>query len=241
MSLWLDAADAATVSLSGSNVTQWNDKSGNGKNAVQSSATLRPTYTANLLNGKGGLTYDGVNDCLQVASFVTKPFVTAFIVTKTTNANPFFMEQGPNVNTNDGFYIFGANAYAASTRRSPNFNFASAPVNWLGSTDAIISYLSTATPAVTGSIYSIWKNGTTVSLTQSTSTTVGNTNTTDTLNIGARNNGSAIPMNGNLHEIIIYAAELSTTNRQKVEGYLANKWGLTANLPSDHPYKNAAP
>ena len=26
-----------------------------------------------------------------------------------------------------------------------------------------------------------------------------------------------------------------------VEGYLAHKWGLTARLPSDHPYKSSAP
>ena len=29
--------------------------------------------------------------------------------------------------------------------------------------------------------------------------------------------------------------------RQKTEGYLAHKWGLTDLLPSDHPFKNAQP
>ena len=28
---------------------------------------------------------------------------------------------------------------------------------------------------------------------------------------------------------------------EKAEGYLAWKWGLEGNLPSDHPYKNSAP
>ena len=28
---------------------------------------------------------------------------------------------------------------------------------------------------------------------------------------------------------------------EKAEGYLAHKWGLTGNLPSDHPFKNVAP
>ena len=27
--------------------------------------------------------------------------------------------------------------------------------------------------------------------------------------------------------------------RQKIEGYLAHKWGLTANLPSAHPFKHS--
>lgn len=31
------------------------------------------------------------------------------------------------------------------------------------------------------------------------------------------------------------------TDVQKAEGYLAHKWGLTANLPVSHPYKSSAP
>jgi len=33
----------------------------------------------------------------------------------------------------------------------------------------------------------------------------------------------------------------SADTRYKVEGYLAWKWGLVANLPSGHPYKNLPP
>ena len=42
-------------------------------------------------------------------------------------------------------------------------------------------------------------------------------------------------------EIILFNVVLSTTNIQKIEGYLAWKWGLQANLPSGHPYKSAGP
>jgi hypothetical protein len=42
-------------------------------------------------------------------------------------------------------------------------------------------------------------------------------------------------------EIIVLYSAVTDTNRQLIEGYLAHKWGLSANLPSDHPYKNAAP
>ena len=31
------------------------------------------------------------------------------------------------------------------------------------------------------------------------------------------------------------------TEFEKAEGYLAHKWGLTSNLPSDHPFKNVSP
>ena len=32
-----------------------------------------------------------------------------------------------------------------------------------------------------------------------------------------------------------------TSNSDKIEGYLAHKWGLTDNLPSNHPYKVTHP
>lgn len=40
-----------------------------------------------------------------------------------------------------------------------------------------------------------------------------------------------------LGELIITDAELSTEDQQKLEGYYAHKWGLTALLPENHPYK----
>ena len=42
-------------------------------------------------------------------------------------------------------------------------------------------------------------------------------------------------------EIVLYNVVLTTTNIQKIEGYLAWKWGLQAKLPSGHPYKSASP
>ena len=36
-------------------------------------------------------------------------------------------------------------------------------------------------------------------------------------------------------------ANSSASEEQKVEGYLAHKWGATASLASNHTYKNVAP
>ena len=44
-------------------------------------------------------------------------------------------------------------------------------------------------------------------------------------------------LNGGVGEVVAFKGQLSDENRQKMEGYLANKWGITANLPSGHPYK----
>ena len=46
---------------------------------------------------------------------------------------------------------------------------------------------------------------------------------------------------GKMREIISFDEYLSAASRLEIEGYLAHKWGLTAELPSDHPYKNDAP
>jgi len=53
-------------------------------------------------------------------------------------------------------------------------------------------------------------------------------------------------LDGRLAEFFVVGALPGTggtdiTEFEKAEGYLAHKWGLTANLPSDHPFKNVSP
>ena len=47
--------------------------------------------------------------------------------------------------------------------------------------------------------------------------------------------------NSQIAEVLIYNIDLSATNCSVVEGYLAWKWGLQGNLPSNHPYKSNSP
>lgn len=42
-------------------------------------------------------------------------------------------------------------------------------------------------------------------------------------------------------EVAFFNAALNTSDRQKMEGYLAWKWGIVANLPGGHPYLSAPP
>ena len=44
-----------------------------------------------------------------------------------------------------------------------------------------------------------------------------------------------------LGELIVTNGVPATDDRQRIEGYLAHKWGSTALLPADHPYKSSAP
>lgn len=58
-------------------------------------------------------------------------------------------------------------------------------------------------------------------------------------NLGA--NASLTVFDGWYAEVIYTNAKQTTGDRQKFEGYLAWKWGLTGNLDSSHPYKSIAP
>lgn len=51
---------------------------------------------------------------------------------------------------------------------------------------------------------------------------------------------SAFALRGGVAELLICSLP-SLNDQQRIEGYLHWTWGLQANLPSDHPYKNSAP
>ncbi|MAE54129.1 MAG: hypothetical protein CMI20_08505, partial [Opitutae bacterium] len=63
LQLWLDASDSSTITHSSNSVTQWNDKSGNGNHATQSTASARPTYSS----ASQKIVFDG-GDILQVTN-----------------------------------------------------------------------------------------------------------------------------------------------------------------------------
>ena len=60
-------------------------------------------------------------------------------------------------------------------------------------------------------------------------------------------NGASIGRFGNefyqgmIYEVLIFNPVLSIDRRQKMEGYLAHKWGQITNMVAGHPYKVAAP
>jgi hypothetical protein len=53
-------------------------------------------------------------------------------------------------------------------------------------------------------------------------------------------NNTAVTNSGIVAEVII-TEDIDEVSRQRVEGYLAWKWGLVDSLPSNHPYKNKPP
>jgi hypothetical protein len=209
-------------------VSQWNDKSGNGANL--SNASSNPTYQINQIAGLPGLVFAGSNWLSGSYTYATQ--TTAFVVyttTSTTNLGRLI-----DVNSN-GYGNIGA-------PWAPNTDC----LLWLGGAGLSTTRTPQTGARVYGCIFNgassqIWRNG-------SQETTVYDT----TYGQPANANGTVIGVGGlglyanqyfigSVGEIVLFKAILTTAQRQQVEGYLAWKWGLLNNLPSNHPYRLIKP
>ena len=231
-SLWLDAADTSTnsIQLGSGNVQVWKDKSGNGNDANQSAGGSRPSPVANGLNGLQVLSFDGTADHLVSTTFVLENAHSIYAVAK-SDTNGF--DRILNGST-DGYYFFG--------NGNGNNNFATL----YGTGGWQSTGTGTNTPAQSVEAHSIlvavsdgtnvipYHNGTAQ---DSRSSNMGGAAPAG-ITIGKHATASSQYWNGHIAEIIIFNKNHSNTEREKVEGYLAQKWGLTSDLPATHPHKS---
>jgi beta-glucanase (GH16 family) len=81
--LWLDAADASTMTLDAQNRLQrWSDKSGESNDATVDDAALQPQRMANALNGHSVVRFSGVSAFLGKTIRTAKGPVTVLIVSR---------------------------------------------------------------------------------------------------------------------------------------------------------------
>lgn len=234
-SLWLDAADVSTITESGGAVSQWDDKSGNSNNVTQTNSSYQPAVSTD--SGNASILFDGTSDYLfhLVSGTITYPS-SIFIVcrnTNTANAGHVF-----SVN-NSGF----SDNYITLTQRDFSGQSLFYQIR-IGTNSQFISAASSFNTEIIGGVSNasndneLFSNGTSVG----TDTNTWPTPTYNNITIGRlRYQDTAQYFSGHIHEVIWITQTLTTTTRQKIEGYLAHKWGLTANLPTDHPYKNIQP
>lgn len=233
LSLWLDFSSTNFLSLDGVNgISTCLDRSTKAYSCFQTDSTKRPIYTPNLLNGLGGIIYDGTNDCLLINSFEFSAFTTIFHVVKPSSIalnKPFVLEHSANTNSNNGFFVFFSSGPDTSIRRAPNINSNSTtPTNQMNLTSNILStHIFDGSLDTTGQIVRIRKDKTeltTFKHVTNSNITVSNTKVTSTLNIGARNNGTFIPTSGTLYELVMFDRVLSEFEIFLVENYLYNKY-----------------
>ncbi|HEY3322308.1 MAG TPA: autotransporter-associated beta strand repeat-containing protein [Planctomycetota bacterium] len=235
--LWLDGSDSASITQAAGLVAQWNDKSGNNRNATAAGGA-RPTFLTNaLVNGKSVVRFDGVNSIMDVdLSFLANsPYTIIAVEARADGGNQRYYLGTRNGATNSGLHIGYRNdtaftlAQYANDLDTPVPNFAGQVFRlWTGRLDT-----------AGGGGHSVFLNGTSVAT---------NANTTP-LNaalgagcVGAGFGGLAgFAYSGDLAEILIYNSALSPANRQTVENYLNQKWlNPPAILPSTTAVQVAA-
>jgi len=234
--LWLDAADASTITESGGAVSQWNDKSGNSRNATQATSSSRPTLTTAAQNSRNVITFDGTADFMEFSGITLDNNNTfVFSVYNRTAANTNSIDVGSitaNTSAPERGYgnLWFTDNVLYSILRSTNIGVHGTASTATGVTLNSLARNGTGTQA--------WRNGTVLGTRQAAASAAN-----PVLNqIGRQNSPTGFYyLTGFIAEIIIGRFDISDATRQKIEGYLAHKWGLTANLPAGHPYKLVGP
>lgn len=220
LQLWLDAADISTISTSGTNVTQWRDKSGNNRHG---NTGVSPSYSGD------GILFSGGQSLLvaNASGLFTNTSFNIFIVEKVNSGASGFLLGDTVVNggaaTNASLHI--------GYRTNANLTFA------FYNNDLEITGLS-------GNPTRVWSFNMPASANRNTFlygslvATLGNSSkltTMTTLTLGSIFGGGFY--NGRIYEVIGYVGEITASQRQQVEGYLAWKWGLQNSIPTTHPYR----
>jgi len=225
--LWLettsDKSFDTTVGI-GDQITTWNDintQSTTKNNATQTvSSSYSPIYTSNLINGLPALEFDGTDDYLSFsgADLIGTNY-TAFIVEKRTDGNNNYFIGGTGSKTN-GTLVFGYNSNKMIFNQYKNSYV----------TGAIFPY-SSPTPRIhcfrfhqaIGRNYHL--NGTNITITPSgsVSPTQGLVSYDDAM---IAKWATLDYYKGDIAEIIMFNRYLRDGERQEIEDYLSQKWGI---------------
>ena len=227
-SLWFDATDSSTITLSSGSLTQWNDKSGNGRNltAVFANATVSSAYQngLNVFNFSGNALY---RTAANTAVYPQDVYI--IVALKSTTAHVDVLGVGATNSGNFNSLTFGE--YTANRWHNGSDYFNRTP-NCISPTNETSTSFLLIQWSIANGNYLIRRNGTQLVQTATYSWTLP---AGSIFQIGYRhpdNNG--VNFSGYIGEIVVFNSQIGTTDRQNVEAYLAQKWGLTSSLPSGH-------
>lgn len=228
-SAWYDAADTSTITASLGTVSQWRDKSGNDRHANQPTAA-NPPATGASINGRNVLTFSSDSLTVPYSADLQKANMGIFVVCKATGGTGAYrcplIARGPGA---EGYTFYASNVNDWQA--------------WGGNGSAWQVLNGTAVTLNSTVMLNMTMNSGTITLHQAgvlKETLTGHIpSPSAALTIGAA--GTNYYMAGDIAEIVYVGHTPSTEDRQKMEGYLVHKWGMTASLAANHPYKTAAP
>jgi hypothetical protein len=231
LSLWYDASDASTITVTTSYVVSaLNDKSGNGAALQQPTSAAQPQYRINGLNGLSTLVFNGSSDYLyRTSGFPTSSDFTIVFLGQMSGATSNNMLSDYSTGTSPASHaFFGNNGTTPSLFANGSFVTSTS----VGTTP----FVSVATYSNATHVGNIYNNGATSPATGSNTASP----TDASIEIGSFH-GAGNYLTGMLGEALVYSRVLTTAERQMLEGYLACKWGLQTNLPATHPYAASCP
>lgn len=219
LQLWLDAADVATITESSGAVSQWDDKSGNGFHATQSTGSAQPTTNATSLAGKNVIDFT-TDDYMSIASFTG--------VLSLSNAFSAFVAFRMNVDDVTEKTLM-ASTVSGVDRTLMQVNAqklvcgtynGSWEYNHVGFTNTSNTHILQMNNSSSNSVTPYLDKDELVG----TSSFLASSNTAGTT-IGARTNGNTF-FEGSVAEILIFSRELVAAEAERVNLYLAAKWGV---------------
>ncbi len=239
LAAWYDASDPTTLTQNSGAVVDWHDKSGHGNTLEQPTAKARP-QSGSTLAGLNTLSFAKSEFLITANSaFSTNLFnaSTAFVVADAP-AQPVLqavVSSGlpPNYTTPRWELLLEPNGLT-------NFDFDNTTSGRLTTN---VAYSGPAIWALggRGGQQFMRKNG---DLLASSNGPGGSVVDHHPLVVGGKMGGGGVlsfPFTGTIGEILIFNRDLTTSETQSIEGYLACKWGLQNRLPANHPYRATCP
>lgn len=240
--VWIDAD---TVTLDGSAVTTMTDKVGGVVTASQGTASARPTLVADVLGDEDVIQFDG-GDFLTFGTALGKPANwTIFVLAK-------FASTTATQHVCGSVNAAGATATAwgsiGSVSRHSEFQFGNGSAYRYGGTTEIVFtggnwFMECQTYESGNTVPVKHINGVakTVATDGGTATSCGGTAYDYCIGQLGLYTSTRLGNGSQLKGQLAVPRKLTTTERQKLEGYYAHKCELTSLLPSDHPYKSTPP
>ncbi len=234
--LWL-RADVG-VTYSGTSVSQWQDQSGNGNNASQTTTANQPVFATNALNGLPAISFTSASaQWLKLSSgFSNFSGASIFIVTKpstsfTTGAR--FLDFG-NGNPSDNIILQETTTGTGSTGGAGFYVYNTTTTSSVTSATALTlnSYqMLEAIHTGIGLTATLYTNG--IQDNQGAINNINNLTRTGNY-IGKANNAGSY-LQGQIAEILVFNNTLSSSQRQAVEAYFHSKYGIASMPTLDAP------
>jgi hypothetical protein len=239
--LWLDAGSGITVAAGA--VASWADRSGNGNNATQGTANLKPQWHSNIFNGKPAVTFDNdpvAADHLRIPDNSTlegmsglSAFVVYQLATGTADAAPrgFFSKRN-GVDDQEAYDWFVWNPSGSVVQNldiDGTANRASGTVAISMDVPCINSFVFKGSSPTNSQNQVLYNGNTAVGNAAESSASVPNYTSDLYLGIlrGHTGSGSNVTrFNGKMAELIMYNTALGVAQRTIVNNYLAAKYGI---------------